>query len=49
MTFDEFQTVFQDYLVQCHKVPDTLSKTINDLFEGPVAKVTEQCIGSKLM
>lgn len=39
LTFEEFQTVFLDYLKEHYKVPDRLSKTLSDLFDGPVSKV----------
>ncbi|KAL4217580.1 centrin [Mactra antiquata] len=38
LTFEEFETIFHEYLLEYHKVPDTLGQTLSDLFDGPVPK-----------
>lgn len=40
MTFEEFKTVFHDVLMQQGNVPELLTKTLADLFEGAVTKVS---------
>lgn len=38
LTFDEFENIFHNYLLEQNKVPDALSKTLSDLFDGSISK-----------
>ncbi|XP_060573066.1 centrin-1-like [Ruditapes philippinarum] len=38
LTFEEFENVFHDYLVEHPKVPGALEKTLTDLFDGQINK-----------
>ncbi|KAH3709932.1 hypothetical protein DPMN_069398 [Dreissena polymorpha] len=38
LTFEEFEHIFRDYLMDFPKVPDALKKTLTDLFDGPITK-----------
>jgi hypothetical protein len=40
LTFEEFENVFHDYLVEHPKVPGALEKTLTDLFDGQINKVS---------
>ncbi|XP_053382814.1 troponin C-like [Mercenaria mercenaria] len=38
LTFEEFESIFHDYLVDHAKVPGALEKTLTDLFDGQINK-----------
>lgn len=38
LTFEEFEMIFHDYLVDHIKVPDALTQTLTDLFDGRIQK-----------
>ena len=39
LSFEEFESVFHDYLIEHPKVPGSLEKTLTDLFDGQINKV----------